>query len=406
MDRHQREQFGAELRRSRDCAGLSLGELARLAHVNRGYVGHIEHGQRWPSRRIVEALDTALGARRTLLDAWSAAEASRRTALVRAPVDPVDVAELEAVELARRVAASDLGGEVLARLEAAVDDLATAYPVTAPDELLDRVRLHLRYVSRLADARAMLDERRRLLVVGGWLALLAATLHIDLEQRRAARGWLNTAASLAQQAGHDEIHAWRYETEAWHFLTDGDYRRAVELSQIAQQIAPRGSSAEIQAIAQEGRAWARLGEARDTYDAINRVHKLATPLPRPDRPEHHYRYDPTKAIAYTATTLAWVGDAAAEDHAREIIARLRANGDGSRWPRRVASANIDLALTLLTTERLDEAAGSALAAMLSGMVVPSNHWRALEVVHAIEARGLPEGRELRDAYQQMHGAAS
>lgn len=319
--------------------------------------------------------------------------------------DPIDSDELDAVELARRVTASNLGSETLARLESGVDDLATAYPVTAPGELLDQVRLHLGYVSRLTDVRATLDERRRLLVVGGWLALLAATLYIDLERHRPAREWLSTAASLAQQAGHDEIHAWRYETEAWQVLTDGDYRLAVELSQTAQQIAPRGSSAVIQATAQEGRAWARLGERRDTYDAIERVNRLAAPLLRPDRPEHHYRYDPTKAVAYTATTLAWVGDAAAEDYAREIIARLHGNGDASRWPRRVASANIDLALALLTTDRLDEAAASVLAAMLSGMVVPSNHWRVLEVVRAIEIRRLPEGRELREAYQQMRGAS-
>lgn len=236
----------------------------------------------------------------------------------------------------------------MARLESAVDDIATAYPGTAPDELLGQVRVHLSYISQLTDARATLDERRRLLVVGGWLALLAATLHIDLEQRHPARAWL---------------------------------------TQTAQQIAPRGSSAAIRATAQEGRAWARLSAARDTYDAINRVHRLAAALPRPDRPEHHYRYDPTKAVAYTATTLAWVGDAAAEDYAREIIARLYGNGDVIRWPRRVASANIDLALALLTTDRLDEAAASALAAILSGMVVPSNHWRALEIVRASKAMG-------------------
>lgn len=315
--------------------------------------------------------------------------------------DPIDAGELEAVELARRVAASDLGAETLARLESAVDDLATAYPVTAPDQLLNRVRLHLGYVARLADARATLNERRRLLVGGGWLALLAATLHIDLEQRRPARSWLDTATSLAEQTGHDEIHAWRYETEAWQVLTDGDYRRAVELSQTAQCLAPRGSSAAIQATAQEGRAWARLGETRDTYDAINRVHKLAGPRPRPDHPEHHYRYDPTKAVAYTATTLAWVGDTAAENYAREIINRLRANENSTRWPRRLATANIDLALALLTSDRIDEAAASVRAAMLSGMIVPSNHWRALEVVQAIETRELSDNRDLRDAYEHM-----
>ena len=27
----------------------------------------------------------------------------------------------------------------------------------------------------------------------------------------------------------------------------------------------------------------------------------------PDRPEHHYRYDPPKAQMYVATTLSWLG---------------------------------------------------------------------------------------------------
>lgn len=61
MDTRGREQFGTELRGLRTRAGLSLGELAKLAHVHRGYLGHIEQGERWPSRRIVEALDSPQG---------------------------------------------------------------------------------------------------------------------------------------------------------------------------------------------------------------------------------------------------------------------------------------------------------------------------------------------------------
>lgn len=389
-----RAAFAAELARCRSEAGMSLAEVATAAHVARGYVHHVEHGRRWPSRPVAAALDRALGAGGRLLAAWVTAEAEPPTD------EPGGFAELEAVELARRAAASDLGGETLAQLEAAFDELATTYPVTAPDELLGRVRTHLGYVQRLVDARGTLDERRRLLVVAGWLSLLAATVYIDLEQQRPARGWLATAADLARQTGHDEIHAWRFETEAWQVLTAGHYPRALALSQAAQRIAPRGSSAQIQATAQEGRAWARLGEPRDTYTAIDRVQALAGSLPQPDRPEHHYRYDPTKAMAYTATTLAWLGDAAAEGYAREIIARLR-DDDVTRWPRRVATANLDLALSLLTTDRLDEAAATATTAIESGKVVPSNRWRAAEVVSAVEARGLPEARELREAYETM-----
>ncbi len=59
-------------------------------------------------------------------------------------------------------------------------------------------------------------------------------------------------------------------------------------------------------------------------------------------------------MSITATTLAWAGDSAAEGYAREVIARLSPAGDVSKWPRRVASANIDLALVLLANDRLLE----------------------------------------------------
>ncbi len=124
-------------------------------------------------------------------------------------------------------------------------------------------------------------------------------------------------------------------------------------------------------------------------------------MARPDEPEHHYRYDPDKSVAYMATTLAWLGDPAAETYAREIIARLAPTNDVEKWPRRVASANIDLALTLLVTNRPDEACDATMRAMSSGRVVPSNHWRAAEVVKAVETRGLPEAVELREAYEEL-----
>jgi hypothetical protein len=92
----------------------------------------------------------------------------------------------------------------------------------------------------------------------------------------------------------------------------GAYRRAVDTAQAAQRVAPRDGSAFIQASAQEGRAWARLGAAAETRAALGRVGRLVSPLPMPDRPEHHYRYDPAKSEAYTATTLSWLGDPAAE----------------------------------------------------------------------------------------------
>jgi transcriptional regulator with XRE-family HTH domain len=308
--------------------------------------------------------------------------------------------ELESWELARRVQSSDVGKETLDRLELAFNELAVAYPKSPPQDLLQQVRKHSSYVARLLDAKKTLAEHRRLLVVGGWLSLLGATVHIDLKQNAAATARLQTATILARQAEHPEIEAWCYETEAWRVLTDGDYVRAIELSQISQRLAPAGSSAQIQSTAQEGRARARLGQAKETYSAIGRVQSLSASIVRPEQPEHHYQYDPAKSLSYTATTLAWLGDPSAEQFAREVITQLDPDDDITKWPRRVASANIDLALVLVAGNRLDEACDAAQKAILSGRVVPSNHWRALEVVNSVEAK-LPEAADLRDAYESL-----
>lgn len=406
------ETFGQALRRLRAAAGMSQPQLACLAHISQSSLSRYESDQQAVSPAVASHLDSLVRAggelSALLSPVESVAEAvpsgAKRQATASVPWQTASAKhsdEMAALELARRVAASDVGSETLLLLERVFDDLATAYPVTPPLELLSSLREQLAYVAHLIDTRKTLAEYRRLLVVGGWLSLLAATVHVDLDQQAAASARLRTAASLARHANNEEIRAWCFETEAWRVLTEGDYRKALELSQAAQRLAPAGSSVSIQATAQEGRAWARLGQAQETNNAIERVHRLVAALSKPHRAEHHYRYDPDKSIMYTATTLAWVGDPAAEPFARQAIARLKSNGDERKWPRRVASTNLDLALTLLATDQLDEACHTTYQAVGSGCVVPSNYWRAAEVVTAVEAHGVSEARDLREAYEAM-----
>ncbi|WP_079023312.1 helix-turn-helix domain-containing protein [Streptomyces odonnellii] len=388
----------------RKACGFNQEEFGEAVGVDRSTVQRWENGkndpQPWQRPKIAKALAVTANELDALLvpDACVSPQ-SPNAWLAVVPASSDD--EFDALELARRVSASDAGKETLGRLENSFDELAMKYPTSPPQELLERVRKHSAYVAHLMDARMTLGEKRRLYVVGGWFQLLGATLHIDLNQEHAATARLQTAAALAQHAEHREIEAWCYETDAWRVLTDGEYGRALELSKIAQEVAPTGTSAAIQAAAQEGRARARLGEGPETYAAIDRVQRMSAALVPRKGTEHHYQYDPGKSLAYTATTLAWAGDPAAETYAREVIARLAPARDIEKWPRRVASANIDLALALLVDNRLDEACNAAERAILSGRIVPSNHWRALEVVRAVERRQLPEASDLREAYEGL-----
>ena len=323
-------------------AGASQTQLGVACGLEQGYVSRIIAGRKVRAIDLLERIaDGCAMPDESRLTLGLATRSGRgRTAHTRAAAGFSAQAEQEtpdgdllALELARRITATDVGAETLAGLEQAVDDLATRYPRTPPTHLLPDVRRYLTFVAHLLDARTTLAEHRRLLVAAGWLSLLSATVEIDLGQTSAAATHLRTAQSLAAHTGHREIHAWCLETRAWSVLTDGDYARSLSLSRAAQHIAPRGSSVHIQAIAQEGRSWARLGRRQETYSALDRVAALVSPMPQPDRPEHHFVYDPDKSVAYAATTLAWLGDRAAEPHARQVIERLRPGAVAGQWPR-------------------------------------------------------------------------
>jgi tetratricopeptide (TPR) repeat protein len=187
------------------------------------------------------------------------------------------------------------------------------------------------------------------------------------------------------------------ETRAWQALTSGEYRRALELSLAAQQAAPHGSSALIQATAQEGRAWARLGDARETRASLAALERLVSPLAQLERPEHHYVYDAQKADVYVATMLTWLGDTAAEPAARAILAALEDHGATPPRRRRIALGRLDLGLALVNVGKHDEATASALDAVRSGRLAPVDRPRVREIVAAVAARGVPEARELADA---------
>jgi transcriptional regulator with XRE-family HTH domain len=387
--------FGDELARLMAERGTGVRELARACYVNPGHVSKLRGGTARPSLELADQIDRYLGA------GGSLAVLAPQAGAEELPASD----EIAAIELGRRVLASDVGDGTCERIERAVDDMAVAYHRTPPVALLPRVRAHLGYVGDLLGGRVTLTQRRRLTVSGGWLSLLAATVLADLHDDAAALAYLDTAAALAGEAGHAEITAWSFETRAWIDVTAGRYKTAVALARAGQDAAPRGSSALLQATAQEGRAHARLGDQAATRDALARVEALASPLREPERPEHHYQYDPAKAEAYVVTTLAWSGDPAAEGMARDVLARFEAPAGGPPRHRRATAARLDLGLALAKRGRLDEAAGTALDAVTSGYLVPSNFWRAGEIVEAVCRRDVPEARDLEEAYRAEVTAA-
>src|SRR3954453_187939 len=166
---HRVTRRRAELAKARRAAGLTQEELAHRLGVDRSTVGRWEAGAGDPILRARRELADALGvdpaALASLLDDPPEydppADETGPLRLTELPalsfefttgaLQPVPRAgagdsdhEVEALELARRVTASDVGASTLVRLERIVDELAMAYLTTPPLEVLDRTRGHLR----------------------------------------------------------------------------------------------------------------------------------------------------------------------------------------------------------------------------------------------------------------------
>ncbi|WP_306363635.1 hypothetical protein [Nocardia sp. CC227C] len=57
---------------------------------------------------------------------------------------------------------------------------------------------------------------------------------------------------------------------------------------------------------------------------------------------------------------------------------------------------------LVAADKPDEAADAAIAAVISGRLVPSNYWSVSEVVTGIERRGAAEAAVVREAFYDIY----
>ena len=78
------------------------------------------------------------------------------------------------------------------------------------------------------------------------------------------------------------------------------------------------------------------------------------------------------------------------------MADLDPHGDGGARPRRSASARLDLGLALVAAGQPDEAVALGAQAVASERVVPSNWWRAAELLAKVEDLGVPEAAMFRE----------
>lgn len=306
MDSHERKHFATELRRLRAHGRLSLGELAGLAHVNRGYVSHIEHGQRWPSRAVAAALDEALDARGALLVAWTAADLATVPVAVEAgsddetftlPLDEWTAADSQG--LAERLAAGSdrlltsttarrlvhewlaadapqtveiaagrrIGTAIVDTVARRVAQLRRVDDFIGRRELRPLVERELRLTAGLLRDAAYTDQvGRALLSAIAELCQLAGWVTVDAGAPQRAARHLALGVHAAHAAGDRSTAANLVSTLSYQVANLDDPQEAILLARSAAAGVRGHASATTRALLQERVAWAhaRAGEVRHT----------------------------------------------------------------------------------------------------------------------------------------------
>ena len=278
--------------------------------------------------------------------------------------DVLAMSGMDTLELVSRLQRSDLDQATLDGLRIMADRLCSEYPYMPSDQLLTEGRAWLRRITTLQGQRLTLAQHREILVQAGWIALLIGCVEHDTGNRAAAETTRQAALSLGIEAEHAEIQGWAHEIRAWMALTSGDYHGVVAAARSGMEAAPSHGVA-VQLAAQEAKAWARIGDRRQTEVALDRGRRLLDVLPYPDNLDHHFVVDPTKFDFYAMDCYRMLEeDKLAETLASEVI-RSSTDFDGTeRAPMRTAEARITLGVVAARQGDLEGAVdqgGQALA---------------------------------------------
>jgi tetratricopeptide (TPR) repeat protein len=265
------------------------------------------------------------------------------------------VTGMNTLELVSRLQRSDLDQATLDGLRIMADRLCSEYPFMPRDQLLVEGRSWLRRVVSFQGQRLTLSQHREILTLAGWIALLIACVEYDSGDRQAAETTRQAALSLGTEADHPEIKAWAHEIRAWIALTTGNYHGVITAAHTGMQAAPHHGVA-VQLAAQEAKAWARLGDRRQTEVALDKGRRQLEAMPYPDNLDHHFVVDPTKFDFYAMDCYRHLADdRLAQTLASEVI-QASTDFDGTeRAPMRLAEARITLGVVAARQGDLEQA---------------------------------------------------
>lgn len=247
---------------------------------------------------------------------------------------------MNTLEIVTRLRASAVDSATLDGLRITADQLCSDYPHLPGTQLLVEGRAWLHRISSLLEHRLSLTQHREVLTMAGWLALLVGCVEYDSGDRRAAEATRQAALSLGTEADNADIQGWAHEMRAWFSLTTGDYHGAIAAA--GEGLAVAGpSGVAVQLCAQQAKAWARIGDRRQTEVSLDHGRTLLEALPYPANLDHHFVVDPVKFDFYVMDCYRRLReDRLALTYADEVIGASTDSDGTERAPMRIAEARV------------------------------------------------------------------
>ncbi|SES37941.1 hypothetical protein SAMN05216188_14611 [Lentzea xinjiangensis] len=313
---------------------------------------------------------------------------------------------MDTLEIVSRLNASAVNDATIDGLRITVDRLCSDYASTSAADLILEGRQWLRRITELQEQRLSFRQRREALELAGWLALLVGCLEYDLGDRRAAEATRKAALTLGQEVDSPGIIGWAFEMRAWFALTSGDYRAVLAATE-AGRAASGSHSVSVQLIAQEAKAWARMGKRDEMLGTLETGRQVLDSLPYPENTDNHFVVDPAKFDFYAMDCLRHIGeDRLARELAEEVI-RVGTDFNGrKKSPMRIAEAQVTLGVAAAREGDLEQALARGRQA-LSGdrKSLPSLAMvaRDLEAVLKDRYEDEPEAREYLGELRNIQG---
>ncbi|MER8099351.1 helix-turn-helix transcriptional regulator [Kitasatospora sp. NPDC094016] len=234
--------FGRELRRLRDEAGLTLGGLAQEVNYSRSHLSRIERGEKRPSVGLARRCDALFGSAGRL-QALVGPHPSSRLGRMSGAGRLMARRGLLAAGAASLIGFSPVDGEridppdgvsLVGPFRAQLDQMRQLGQATEPSALLDLLEAQTRTVAKVAASSGPRDGAR-LFVLAAHFADYTGWMAQEAGDNASALDWTAKAVGLAQAGGDRDLAFYALVRRALVTFYDADAEQTIALASRAQE---------------------------------------------------------------------------------------------------------------------------------------------------------------------------